>query len=264
MARKSLDDILDGSNEPETETAEAQAPVVDDKPEVVERPRDESGKFAPKGVKEEAQAEPAATDAGPPPAKELPKDVYEPLRAVRDENKALKDQLEALRLEIERQKQPKEPAPPPPSMWEDEQGWQQHFGGQVVNQAVAQAAYQNKLNTSEFYARKNIEGFNEEWEGLNKWLSENPSIAQQAAADFDPWGFAYRQYQNQRTIQELGATDIATLEQRLREKIMAEMQAQAPAPQPNIPPSLSTKRNVGTRSGPAWSGPAPLGELIGR
>lgn len=262
MARTSLDDILAGNNEPEPETQEAAAPVVEDQPEVGQ-PRDEHGKFAPKGVKPETQETPAEPEAGPPPAKELPKDVYEPLRAVRDENKALKERLDQLQREIEQRAQPQEPPAPPPSMWDDEQGWQQHFGSQVASQAVQQAAYHNKLMTSEFYARKNIEGFEEVYPELNKWLSDNPSIAQQAAADFDPWGFAYRQYQNQRTIQELGATDVATLEQRLREKIMAELQATQPAPAPAIPQSLANRRNVGSRSGPAWSGPTPLGDLIG-
>lgn len=265
MARKSLDDILDDNDEPETETVEAEAPAVEEKPE--QQPRDENGRFAEKGVEPEqpeAETQEAEPEVEPPSTGKLPKDVYEPLKAVRSENQALKDQLEALRQEIQKQQQePKDPPPPPPSMWEDEQGWQQHFGGQVVSQAVQQSAYTNKLNTSEFYARKNIEGFNDEWESLNKWLTDNPAIAQQAAGDFDPWGFAWRQYQNQRTIQELGATDVKSLEAKLREQILAELQANAPVEPAKVPPSLSNKRSVGSRSGPAWSGPTPLGDLIG-
>lgn len=255
MARKSLDDILEGNDEPEVVQEAAPEPAGDG------QPRDEHGKFASKGV--EQQEPPAEPEAGPPPAQSLPKEVYEPLRAVRDENKALKERLDLLQREIEQRTTPQEPPAPPPDMWDNTEGWQQHFGSQVTSQAVQQAAYHNKLMTSEFYARKNIEGFDEVYPELNKWLGENPSIAQQAAADYDPWGFAHRQYQNQRTIQELGATDVATLEQRLREKIMEEMQAQQPAPAQVIPQSLSTKRNVGARSGPAWSGPTPLGDLIG-
>lgn len=256
MARKSLDNILSEDTDLQ---AEIRPSLPDEQPETGvepeepkdERPRDESGKFAPK--------EPKETEAEPPSA--LPKEVYEPLRAVRDENKTLKEQLEALRREITQQQQPKEPPAPPPSMWEDDQAWQQHFGGQVVNQAVQAASYQNKLATSEFYARKNIEGFGDEWEPLNKWLSENPSVAQQAAADYDPWGYAFRAYKNQRTMQELGATDIDQLKAQIRAQLEAEMAAQKPAV-PNIPPSLSTQRSVSGRTGPAWSGPKPLDELL--
>lgn len=238
MDRKSLDDILDGNDEPE----------------VVEQPQEPET-----GVEPEPEGEPdGQPEAVPPTANKLPQDVYEPLKAVRSENQQLKEQLEALRQEIQQKEQ--KPPEPAPDLWENTEGWQNHFGGQVVNQAVQAASYENKLSTSEFYARKNIEGFEQAWGELNKWLSDNPAIAQQAAADYDPWGFAYRQYNNAKTIQELGATDVATLEQQLREKIMAEMQANVPA---TVPPSLSTKRNVGSRSGPAWAGPKSLDELLG-
>lgn len=243
MDRKSLDDILDGNDEPETT-------------EAVEQPEPET-----QGVEPEPEGEPEGQpEAGPPPADKLPQDVYEPLKAVRSENKELKDQLEALRREIQQQQEQK-PAEPAPDIWENTEGWQSHFGGQVVNQAVQAASYQNKLSTSEFYARKNIEGFEQSWSELNEWLTANPAIAQQAAADYDPWGFAYRQFDNAKRIKELGATDVSQLEQQLREKIMAEMQANVPT-QPTVPPSLSSKRNVGNRSGPAWTGPKSLDELL--
>ena len=256
MARKTLDNILSEDTEVQAEIrpslpeTEPETGVEPEEPEP-QQPRDDSGKFAAK--------EPKETEAEPPSA--LPKDVYEPLRAVRDENKSLKEQLEALRREITQQQQPKEPEAPPPSLWEDDQAWQQHFGGQVVNTAVQQAAYQNKLSTSEFYARKNIEGFDKEWEPLNKWLTENPTVAQQAAADYDPWGYAFRAYKNQQTMQELGATDLNQLKAQIRAELEAELASQKPAV-PNIPPSLSTQRSVSGRTGPAWTGPKPLNELL--
>jgi hypothetical protein len=252
MTRKSLDNILSEDTGTEMEIRPS-LPETDPEPgvqseETEPQPRDERGKFAPKEAGE--------PKAEPPSA--LPKDVYEPLRAVRDENKTLKEQLEALRREIQ---QPKEPPAPPPSMWEDDQAWQQHFGGQVVSAAVQQASFQNKLATSEFYARKNIEGFEQEWQSLNQWLVENPAVAQQASADYDPWGFAFRAYKNQRTMQELGATDIDQLKAQIRVQVEAEMAAQRPAT-PNIPPSLSNQRSVSGRTGPAWAGPKPLNELL--
>lgn len=269
MARKSLDDILDG-NEPEVQEAEAVEPAPE--PEQPEpQPRDEQGKFAEKGDKpepetQEPEAEPPSAgndaDTGLLAAKQAEKAKRQAAEKERDDFAA---QLKALRDELHasKQQEPKEPPKPAPDIWEDTQGWQNHFGGQVVDAATQQAAYQNKLSTSEFYARKNIEGFDNEWENLNQWLTENPAIAQQAAADYDPWGFAWRQYDNQRQLKELGATDVASLEQKLREKILAELQEQTPAEPQKVPPTLSTKRSVGSRSGPAWTGPTPLGDLIG-
>ena len=251
MVRKSLDDILDGNDEPEV--IEAQETVADEQPEG--QPRDESGKFASKGVEPAPEQE-----AVPPTADKLPKDVYEPLKAIRDENKSLKDRLEAMQQQFMAMQQPKEPPAPPPSIWEDDQAWQQHFGGQVVSQAVQQATYQSKLATSEIMARQAFDDFGDTWEPMNRWLESNPTVAQQAAADAHPWGYAYRAFKNQQTMQELGATDIETLKAKLREEMMAEMQAQKPAA---IPPSLSTQRSVGARTGPAWSGPTPLSDILG-
>lgn len=235
MNKKSLDDILDGNDEPE---------VV----EAVEQPQEPE----PQGVEPEPVQEP---EAGPPPADRLPQDVYEPLKAVRSENKELKDQLEALRREIQ---QPKEPPAPPPSVWEDENAW----GGQLVSQAVQVSAYQSKLQMSEMLMAEQAEDFADIKQQLVEFVGSNPAVNQQVAESQHPWRTAYQAFKNQQTMKELGATDLTTLREKMREELMAEMQANAPVV-PNVPPSLSTKRNVGSRSGPAWTGPKPLGELLG-
>lgn len=256
MARKSLDDILDGNDEPEVLDA------VEPQPEPMEeQPRDESGKFAPKGV--EPQQEAPVAEAVPPTADRLPQDEYKALREEREKRQRLETELQALMQKLQQANQ--QPPAPAPSIWEDDQAWQQHFGGQVVSQAVQQATYQSKLATSEIMARQAFNDFGEVWEPLNEWLQNNPTVAQQASSDAHPWGYAYRAYKNQQTMQELGATDMETLKARLRDEVkaevMAEMQAQKPAV-PNIPPSLSNQRSVGARSGPAWSGPTPLADLL--
>ena len=235
MNKKSLDDILDGNDEPE---------VV----EAVEQPQEPE----PQGVEPEPVQEP---EAGPPPADRLPQDVYEPLKAVRSENKELKEQLEALRREIQ---QPKEPPAPPPSVWEDENAW----GGQLVSQAVQVSAYQSKLQMSEMLMAEQAEDFADIKQQLVEFVGSNPAVNQQVAESQHPWRTAYQAFKNQQTMKELGATDLTTLREKMREELMAEMQANAPVV-PNVPPSLSTKRNVGSRSGPAWTGPKPLGELLG-
>jgi hypothetical protein len=96
---------------------------------------------------------------------------------------------------------------------------------------------------------------------LFEFVGANPAINQQVAESQHPWKTAYTLFKNQQTMQELGATDIETLRAKIREEVLAEAQAQAPAAK--IPPSLSNQRSVASRSGPAWSGPTPLGDLIG-
>lgn len=259
---KSLDELL--SDNAGDEAAVPETPAIDQQPEAAPL-RDDQGRFAAQEGVEQAPAVEPVAEAGPPPAEQsgLPKDVYEPLRAVRDENKALKEQLEALSRQIESFRQQPEEPEVPPSIWEDEQGWQTHFGGQVVSQAVEQARYHSKLTTSEIMARQAFGDFGEVWQPMNEFLRQNPVVAQQATADPHPWGFAYRAYKNQQTMAQLGAVDVADLETKMREKIMAEMQAQLPpVTAPTIPPSLTGERNVGARSGPAWAGAKPLDELL--
>lgn len=255
MARKSLEEILSDENTDLEESIASENTKL-----AVAEPEEEKGE-EPEPV-EEPEAEPPSAETSEESGLLAAKQAEKARRkAAEEEARQFREQLESLRQEIKQQSQPKESEQPAPSLWEDDQAWQQHFGGQIVNQATAAAAYQNKLNTSEFYARKNIDGFDAEWDGLNKWLQENPAIAQQASADYDPWGYAYRAYSNKKTMDELGATDITSLKEQLRQEILAEAAAQNPT-QPVIPKSLTNKRSVASRSGPAWAGPKSLDELL--
>ena len=230
---------------------------------VVGPARDESGRFASKGVEPEPEQETPVEEpeAGPPPAEpdKLPQEEYAVVRKIRDENKALKDQLDQLSRQIQAVQQPTEPQPEPPTLWEDENAW----GGNLVNQAVQQSSYASKLQMSEMLAAQAIPDFQEVWEPMNRFLIENPAVAQKAASERHPWAFAYKAYKNAAVIQELAVTDIDSLKAKLREEVMAEFQAQAPAARPGLPPTLSTERSSGSRTGPAWSGPKSMDDLLG-
>lgn len=246
----SLDDLLNGA---EPEAFEEQAIETPSEPEEPGIARDEHGRFASKqGVEPQETAEVPPTETG-----KLPKDVYEPLRRVRDENKALKDQLEALSKQIQAVQQPQQPPAPPPSIWEDENGWQQHFGAQVAQQA----SFNAHLNMSEMLARRDHADFDAMKASFLQMAEQNPAIVQQALSDADPWGKAYQIAKNASTMQELGATNLDDLKAKLREELMAELQAQ-PAARPGLPPTLSNERNVGQRTGPAWTGPASLSDML--
>jgi cell division septum initiation protein DivIVA len=249
MAYRSLDNILNDDSETTAEIRPA-TPETPQETGVTPQPEPEQGEDT------------AQTEGAPPAPAELPHDVYKPLKAVRDENKALKDQIEALRREVQQAAMPKEPPPPPPSIWEDEQGAFQHFGGQVVSRAVQEATLNARLDMSEMMVRQSNPDFEEVKAEFLRMAQDNPTIAQQALADPHPWQKAYQIAKNARTMQELGATDLQTLEAKIREQIMAEMQATPPAEAPRIPPSLSTTRSVSSRNGPAWSGPPALGDIL--
>ncbi len=239
MAYRSLDNILNEDSETEAELRPATPEAAQETGEQPQ-PEPEQGEVA---------------EAGPPPADDAARGLQAAVAAERKKRQDIEAQLEALRREM--QAKPQEPAAPPPSIWEDEQGAFQHFGGQVVSQAVFAA----RLDMSEMMARQANPDFEEVKAEFIQMMQENPVLQQQALADAHPWQKAYQIAKNARTMRELGATDIQSLEAKIREQIMAEQQAQQPAA-PRIPPSLSTTRSVSSRNGPAWSGPPALGDLL--
>lgn len=250
MEHTPLDDLLnsepeDTYNEP-GEVEEPQAP-----------PRDEHGRFAAKttGVEDEAPA----SQPSEPPSDKLPPETFKGLREEREKRQALQAELEALRAQIQANQ---EPPPPPPSIWEDDQGALEHVKNEAVTTAVQHATFNAKLDMSEMMVRQANPDFDEVKAEFLALAAENPVLRQQALADPHPWNKAYQIAKNHRAMQELGATDLDTLKAKLREELMAEMQAIPPVA-PSIPQSLTTARNVGQRTGPAWSGPRSLDDLLG-
>lgn len=223
-------------------------------PEPASQPRDENGRFAKKGEEESASPAPVEEPAFDHAAV---KGERSRRQAAEQERDTLRADIEALKSQLQSLQQPKEPEAPPPSLWEDEQGWQQHFGGQIAQQA----SFNARLDMSEMLASQAHEDFDHIKAKFLEMAQGNPALAQQALQAKHPWEKAYQIAKNAATAAELGATNIAELEAKLREQIMAEMQAQQPA-RPGIPPSLSGERSMGARSGPAWAGPTPLSELL--
>lgn len=246
----SLDSIL--SDEPTT--AEVVTETVEETQ--LERPRDEHGRFAAKetGVQAEPQGEEPV-----PPTDQLPPETFKAVKEEREKRQNLERELEALKNQFQQLQQ--EPPAPPPSLWEDEQGWQQHLQQQVL----AQADQLSRINASEMAARAQYPDFQEHFDLFNQMAAQNPQLVQQAMADPHPWAKAYQIAQSHKTMQELGAVSVSDLEAKIREKVMAELQqGQTPVPPQNLPPSLSGERSIASRGGPQWTGPKPLSELLGR
>lgn len=245
---KSLDDILGDEPDAVEPVEEQKQPEPEATPEPVAEPtaeqvaRDDKGRFAPK---DEA------------PTDRLPPDEY---KAIRDE-RAKRQAAEARIAELERQNAA--PPEPLPSIWEDDAAWQQGFGNQVVSTAVQQATFNAKLDMSEMMVRAANPDFEDVKAEFLRLAEENPALRQQALADPHPWDRAYKIAKNHKAIAELGATDVQSLEQKLREQIMAEMAvANTPPARPGLPPTLSGQPSVANRSGPAWTGPTPLDDIL--
>jgi DNA repair exonuclease SbcCD ATPase subunit len=225
--------------------------------------RDEKGRFAKKdetGVETPPVAEAAPAEPVPPtePADRLPRDVYEPLKAIRDENKELKAQLAAIQQRLEAP----QPQPQPVDFWDDPQSFmEQRFS--VMNEQLLQQFEQRqtarRLDASEQAAKAKYADYSEAFSAFEQAVQLNPRLAQELAMAPDPGEFAYARGKTAIEIQKVGSID------ELKKQIRAELEAEARAviqPAPTLPSTTAADGSVGARTGPTWAGPTPLTQML--
>ena len=271
MEPKGIDELL--SDDPVEETTPE--PVASEEPTEAQadegQPRGPDGKFASKqtGVDEEPKAEAPTepAEAVPPTADHLPKEVYEPLKAVRNENKELKQQLEALRQQQEafqQQVQRQQPQAAEPDWWENPdaamQAMLEKFGDQIV-QRFQQQQQMERINASETAARARHDDYGDAFQAFQKAAMANPALVQQMSAAADPAEFAYAKGKSALELERYGSVD--ELLKAERAKWEAEVKAAIPQPAQSFPATTAADGSVGARTGPAWAGPTPLGNIIG-
>lgn len=95
----------------------------------------------------------------------------------------------------------------------------------------------------------------------------DPADAQRVLGSPNIYDAAVRWYRKNQILAEIG-DDPNAYREKLRAEILAETQQQpppAPAQQaPVLPGNFAAARNVGTRTGPAWAGPQPVGDIFAR
>jgi hypothetical protein len=209
----------------------------------------------------ESQA--AAPEAGndAPPASEHDKLV--PLKALEEERKGRQDWKEkAIRFEEElkhmraQQSQPQAQQPQQP---------QQPLPPEMV-------MLNERFNISEMMAREKYADLDEKFEVFQKAAADNPALGAELARQKHPYDWMYKHAQKLQALAEIG-DDPTAYEQKMREKIMAELQAAqpaeaqpaaTPAAAPVLPKSLATNRSAAPRSAPVWTGPTPLDNILKR
>lgn len=245
----SLDDILNSE------------PAAEQQPETIGQPRDEQGRFAPKDEPGE-QLEPEAQDSGPPPQEQEQSHI--PIAALKDE-RTKRQQVEAERQELAARLQQYEAY-----FQQLQQGGQEEepdpiqvIAQQVMSQLQPQHEMQmlrQKADFAEVLARQRWADYDEKVEHFKEAARSNPFLLQELSRAADPAEYAYNVSNRILEAKQYGsAPSREEIEAQMREKIMAELGMN----RPQVPTTLANERSVGSRSGPAWAGPTPLGQILG-
>ena len=219
-----LKDIL--SDEEDVETAVVVEEVEQEVAEPVAVPRDESGRFAPKGEEE---------SASPAPVEETPQLEHPALIGERRRRQEAEAREQALRAQLEQASRPEEP---PADLWENTEAWQNQFKTTVLDEATQRAiATMEERNIARSAAK--ARGKYEDWEDVSGAFSDmmrqNPILELQLRDADDPAEFAYSTAKTHMELQKHGGDINALVAARVQE----ELNKAPPAPPPAIPESLA-------------------------
>lgn len=221
--------------------------------------------------KAEATTEDAPEDTGekaaeaPPAPQEQAKQMV-PLAALDDERskrreyedrvRNLEAEIAAAKVAAQQQRQTPQEQPKAPDPWDDPAAAIKH-AVQEANQQFAQRSVAMSIE----HARAQFPDYDEVIADWGKAVAANPALDQTVMANASPGLAAYNAVKQYRAQQEIG--DPAAFKQRLEAEIRASIAAeQDPKPAPQLPQSMAGGANVGDRSGPKWSGPETLDELL--
>jgi len=232
--------------------------VPEEKPEIKEAPRDETGKF--KSEK--------------PPEKQEMSEKERALLATATDERRKRQELE--RQLAEYRAKPETPAPqePPKAFWDDPEGAVAKINKQIQdartedNQKLAQVLTAQRLNFSEMLARQKYQDFEEHVGAFKEMLESTPGLYHQFMAAPDPAEFAYKTGKTHKEIQAAGSLDElrARIEKETRIKLEQEYKEKHDKllkEKAEIPDTLSTAPGTVQRK-VAWAGPSSLENILGK
>lgn len=222
---------------------------------------DDDDLLPPMSFEEEAEVE------APEPVAEAPAPEPEPqtvplaaLKEAREENRTLKSRFTGVEAELASLKgviaslqQPQQQ--PKPDLYQDPEGY-----AHSIEAKVAARMANAEAEMSERFARQaHGDALVEEAFEAAKALG----AVDQFKGKRDPWGELVKWHKTQKAAAEIGG-DPEAWRQRERERIKAELQAELTAQSVKAPaPSLAGQANLAARPEAAWTGPAPLDDILG-
>lgn len=258
----SIDDIL--NDEPATRIEEQ---PHDDGP-----PRDESGRFAPKDTGEnqpEAEVQPEPVT---PPVQEVDTG-HIPIAALKDERakrQQLEQQLQQYEAYYQQQLAAQQQQPQyAPDMYADPEGYAAYLRDSLrqelmaeTQQTIQHQAVVQKAEFSEIMARQKFADYDEKVEVFKQMVEENPHLLNVLQRAPDPAAYAYQAAQQH--LEALRYAEPMPTREQMEAKIRAEIMAGIGVQRPTAPNTLANERSVGARSGPTWSGPTAIGDILSR
>lgn len=260
-----LDDILSSGGEPvspptpETPKVEAQQPEAD-QTEAVTSQDDASD--------EQKMVPVAALQA----ERQKSRKYTEHLAQVERELAEQRQQFQQMQQWLIAQQQAQQPKPQAPDFWEAPENAIDYRVRQEVEPIRGLLAKQREefsmLQAVDKYGQETVDAA---FSDIRQKMATDPAGTaadyQRIMASPHPYGALVDWHKKQQALAEIGS-DPAAYKEKLKAELLAELQQQQPAaPSPavgSLPSNFATARNVGTRSGPAWSGPAQINDIFDR
>lgn len=238
-----LDSILNGEVEPEESTAPIQ-------PEV--EPKEEEPQPEPEPTPEDTPEPKGEETPGEPPTPKTEESMV-PLKALTEERRK-RQELEA-QLKADDKKAP--------DVFEDQEGFTQH-----LSQQMSQTVLNERLNMSEFMARRDFPDLDAKVDKFSEMVANNPALKEQVFGAVSPYHELVDVVSKAEELEQL--KDVDTYKEKLRAQIEADIRAEFEAKakkseelRDSIPPSLNDVGTKGSLKGSQWGGPTQLDSILG-
>lgn len=228
-----------------------------------------------------SDAEPQADDRGMVPVAALQAERQKAKRyteQVADFQKQLAEQRDQFEQRFAQLfgaiQQPRQAQPEPakaPDIWEDPNAFVQQGVQQAISPVFDQLKSMQRGLAEVQYKPEAVAQAVDAFDRAITSGQMDPVLHQRIMASPNPYAAAVQWHQHSSTMAEIGSDPAAykaKLAEEIRAQVMAELQSgQQPAGQsavPVMPSNFAAGRNVGARSGPAWSGPTPIEDIFKR
>lgn len=241
----------------------------------------------PETTQEQPQGQPEPSSDAEPQADETGKVPLAALHAERNKVKRYTEQVAEFQTKLEQQNAqweqrfsqimtavvPKQaqPAPAPaPEIWDDPNAFVRSQAMEMVSPLQQQMLAMARQVAEIQYQPDKVKAAEEAFNRAAAAGQIDPEIHRRINSAPNPFAAAVQWHQHTSTMSEIGSDPAAykaKLAEEIRAQVMAELQQGNPAPAqaaPVMPSNFATARNVGTRTGPAWSGPTPIGDIFKR